>query len=97
MEFGLLWHDGDAARPLKEKIGRAARRYLEKYGREPNTCYIHAGAGEGQPQPESYRSCRLEDPRITVRVMRASNVPLHHYWLGESRMGSTADRANAVD
>ena len=51
MDFGLLWHDGDAARPLEEKIGRAARRYREKYGREPNTCYVHAGAGEVQPQP----------------------------------------------
>lgn len=97
MEFGLLWHDGDASRPLEEKIGRAARRYREKYGREPNTCYVHAGTDEGQPQPGSHRTCHLEDPRITVRVMRASNMPLHHYWLGESRKGNIADGANAVD
>jgi hypothetical protein len=97
MEFGLLWHDGDASRPLEEKIGRAARRYREKYGREPNTCYVHAGAGEGQPQPGSHRTCHLEDPRITVRVKRASNMPLHHYLLGESRKGIIADGANAVD
>ena len=31
MEFGLLWHDGDASRRLEEKIGRAARRYLAYY------------------------------------------------------------------
>jgi hypothetical protein len=97
MEFGLLWHDGDASRPLEEKIGRAARRYREKYGREPNTCYVHAGAGEDQPQPGSHRTCRLKDPRTAVRVVWASNIPLHHFWLGESRKGSTADMVNSVD
>ena len=97
MEFGLLWHDGDASRPLDEKIGRAARRYREKYGREPNTCYIHAGTSEGQPPPGSHESCRLDDPRITIRVLRAPNVPLHHFWLGESRKKAIADGANEAD
>jgi hypothetical protein len=97
MEFGLLWHDGDASRPLEEKIGRAARRYREKYGREPNTCYVHAGAGEGQPQSGPHRTCHLEDPGTTVRVIRAANMPLHHFWLGESRKGTTADMVNPLD
>jgi hypothetical protein len=97
MEFGLLWLDSDAARPLEDKIDRAARRYREKYGREPNTCYIHAGASEGQPAPGSNSSCRLDDPKITILVLGARNVPLHHLWLGERRKKATTDGANEGD
>jgi hypothetical protein len=97
MEFGLLWYDGDAARPLEEKISRAARRYREKYGREPNTCYVHAGAAEDLPQAESHRMCHLQDPYSMVRVVWASNMPLHHFLLGESRKGTTDDGASEAE
>lgn len=97
MEFGLLWHDGDTARPLEEKISRAARRYREKYGREPNTCYVHAGASEDQPKAGSRRTCHLQDPCTTVRVVWASNMPLHHFLLGESRKGTTDDGPSEAD
>jgi hypothetical protein len=51
MEIGLLWYDDDPQRPLEAKIGRAADRYREKYGRLPDTCYVHpqAVSTEGQP------------------------------------------------
>lgn len=51
MQTGLLWYDDDPQRPLEAKIGRAADRYREKYGRLPDTCYVHPQAvpGDGQP------------------------------------------------
>ncbi len=97
MDFGLLWHDGDAARSLEEKISRAARRYREKYGREPNTCYVHAGAAADQPSSGSHRLCQLKEPGGTVRVVWASNMPLHHFWLGESRKGTAGDGVGESD
>lgn len=44
MQSGLLWYDDDPQRTLEAKIGRAAERYREKYGRLPDTCYVHPQA-----------------------------------------------------
>jgi hypothetical protein len=41
MDIGLLWFDDDPRRGLEDKVGRAALRYREKYGRWPNICYVH--------------------------------------------------------
>ena len=90
MEYGLLWYDGDPARPLEEKIGRAAQRYREKYGREPNTCYVHPGVVAGRSGQRTQVTFRLEDPCRTIRVVPAPNILLHHYWLGESTVRARA-------
>jgi hypothetical protein len=78
MDFGLLWYDGDPRRPLEEKIERAARRYREKFGRRPNTCFVH-------PQLVHERSGKkkhVADPPATIRVVSAPTVLLHHFWVG---------------
>ena len=41
MQVGLLWFDNDPHRGLAGKIEDAARRYREKYGRPPDTCYVN--------------------------------------------------------
>jgi hypothetical protein len=41
MKVGLLWYDDDPGHDLAEKIGRAARRYRQKFGASPNICYVH--------------------------------------------------------
>ena len=52
MKEGLLWYDDNPSRDLAEKIGRAARRYRQKFGAAPDVCYVHPsllkGADEGQ-------------------------------------------------
>ena len=84
MESGLLWYDGDTARPLEEKVGRAAQRYREKHGREPNTCYVHPGVVAEQAGERTHVTFHLVDPCRTIRVVPAPNILLHHYWLGET-------------
>lgn len=84
MEIGLLWYDGDPARPLEEKIGRAAKRYREKHGREPNTCYVHPGVVAEKSGKGTQVTFGLMEPSRTIRVVSAPNILLHHYWLGES-------------
>ncbi len=84
MEIGLLWYDGDPRRALEDKIGQAARRYREKYGRWPNTCYVHPQAVAGPAGEEPAGLCRLRNPEAMIRVVPAPNILLHHLWLGES-------------
>jgi hypothetical protein len=84
MKYGLLWYDNDPRRPLEDKIGRAARRYHDKYGSWPNTCFVHPEAVAGLEEQElKVRSpARKQD---TIQVVSASNVLLHHFWLGENQ------------
>ena len=77
MNVGLLWYDNDAKRTLEDKIGQAAKRYREKYGRWPNTCYVHLDQRE-------LADYRLENGRDPIQVLSAPNILLHHLWLGES-------------
>jgi len=84
MEVGLLWYDSDPKRALEDKIGPAVERYREKYGRWPNTCYVHPQIVGDQAGQESGLACRLHRPEAVIRVVSAPNVLLHHFWLGES-------------
>jgi hypothetical protein len=93
MDIGLLWYDGDPKRPLEDKIGQAARRYREKYGRWPNTCYVHPKAVNGQAGEE----LRPLDASAAIRVLSAPNILLHHFWLGESNDGVTASPRKAAN
>jgi hypothetical protein len=78
MKSGLLWYDNDARRALADKIGLAARRYHEKYGSWPNTCYVH---------PQSVANLEEADLQVRepahIRVVSATNILRHHFWLGE--------------
>jgi hypothetical protein len=70
MKYGLLWYDNDPRRPLEDKIGRAARRYHDKYGSWPNTCFVHPEAVAGLEEQElKVRSpARKQD---TIQVVSA--------------------------
>ena len=84
MEIGLLWYDGDPKRPLEDKIGQAAERYREKYGRWPNTCYVHPRAVHERGADELSLAYRSRRPKAMIRVLSAPNILLHHFWVGES-------------
>jgi hypothetical protein len=96
MNVGLLWYDGDPRRSLEDKIGRAAQRYREKYGRWPNTCYVHPQAVAAPAGQQEGLACRLEDSRQAIRVVSAPNVLLHHLWLGESASDSIKKQGKAA-
>ena len=78
MRSGLLWYDNDSRRALADKIGQAAQRYHEKYGSWPNTCYVHPQTVAGLDE----KDLQVSRP-TTIRVVSASNVLRHHFWLGE--------------
>jgi hypothetical protein len=78
MQIGLLWFDNSADRGLAAKIEDAARRYREKFGVAPNTCYVNSAALDGGEITLPLRPAQ-ESP---VRVLPATNVLPHHFFLG---------------
>ena len=72
MKEGLLWYDDNPGHDLAEKITPAARRYRQKFGAPPNTCYVHPSAlTEGKAQQVN-----------GLRVAPLTTVLPHHLWLG---------------
>ena len=68
--IGLLWYDS-SAQDLAVKIAEAARRYRERFGGEPNVCYVN-------PADLSTGECQANK----IRVQTAMNILRHHLWLG---------------
>ncbi len=96
MKSGLLWYDNDPRRALEDKIGRAAQRYHEKYGHWPNTCYVHPQAIDGRSDQELRIACPVEENRETIQVVSASNILLHHFWLGKNAHQRAGKRRKAA-
>jgi hypothetical protein len=72
VQDGLLWFDDHPTRPVSDKIKRAVQRYQQKYGHNPDVCYVHpAQLKEGDLS-------LAED----VKVLPAKSVLPHHFWLG---------------
>ena len=71
MDIGLLWYDDDKKSTLDEKVQRAAEYYKNKYGVNPNACFVHTSMLEG-----ASRMCG------DVRVRSIHNVIRNHFWLG---------------
>ena len=87
METGLLWYDGDPKRPLEDKVGRAAQRYRQKYGRWPNTCFVHPQIVGDESTDGLRLACQARSPKATIRVFSAPNILVHHFWVGETSDG----------
>jgi len=80
---GLLWFDDDPRASLEEKVGRAAQRYLQKFGRPATHCLVNprdlAGRTNGS---ETALRIRLAEGLILVAPTR--HVLPHHFWVGIS-------------
>lgn len=72
MKVGLLWYDDDPARDLSQKVGRAASRYQQKFGRQPTACYVHPSVLEGDVRQVG-----------RIKVLALASVLRHHFWVGE--------------
>ncbi len=72
LQFGLLWYDGDPKRALTAKVEEAATRYQRKFGRRPNTCYVHQASLEHDLVWEG------------IRIVGAPNVLPNHFWVGQA-------------
>lgn len=71
MEIGMLWFDDDPKLDLIGKVSRAASYYLQRYGEEPNLCFVHPSM---IPLPTAKTGQVTIQPNTTV-------LP-HHFWIG---------------
>lgn len=76
MKEGLLWYDDSPGHDLAEKIGRAARRYKQKFGTTPDVCYVHPSALNGNGKAHKVGQ---------VRVSSRPSVLRHHFWVGREK------------
>ena len=78
MQTGLLWFDSDPSRELAAKVEDAARRYREKFGVMPDTCYVNNAALVGGERPMRLNALGGS----VLRVVPAGNILQHHFWVG---------------
>ena len=71
MRVGMLWLDDSPRRSLEEKVRLAAAYYRQKYGRQPDLCYVH---------PTMLLEGRLEVDGVVVRPLK--DILPQHLWLG---------------
>jgi hypothetical protein len=82
MKEGLLWYDDNPGRELAEKVGRAARRYRQKFGVAPDVCYVHPSTLNGGGAAASGGNGKSR--RVSgVLVAPLSSVLRHHFWVGQ--------------
>lgn len=96
MRAGLLWFDDEPGRDLDQKVGRAAQRYREKFGRLPEVCYVHPSTLQGAKGNGGDRTVVGK-----VRVVPLPSVLRHHFFLcqedGNGRAGETRPGSGPSD
>ncbi|MEJ2413540.1 MAG: hypothetical protein P8Y34_11200 [Anaerolineales bacterium] len=85
MEIGMLWFDNDHKSSIPSKVEKAARYYQEKYGVNPDLCYVHPQtitAGNGKKK--GARTKKSQEPlRIgKILVLKNDKVLPDHFWIG---------------
>ncbi len=71
MDIGMLWFDNDPKSDVLSKVMKAAAYYSNKYGEEPNLCFVH---------PSMIPEVKTNAGKIAVRSN--STVLPHHFWIG---------------
>ncbi len=87
MRAGLLWFDDSSQVGLEDKVGRAALRYREKFGRVPDVCYLNPQTLNPVGQDEREATCRVESLRTTIRLVPAGYILKCHFLLAENGQG----------
>ncbi len=74
MQIGLLWYDnGNSELPLK--VSQAVKRYRERFGAEPNVCYV---------PPENLPNGEQQVEGVAVRA--SPRILRHHLWVGREQL-----------
>ena len=71
MKTGLLWYDGNPKVTFASKVVRAARRYRERFGRQPSVCYVHPSM-----------LADISPPIADVQILPSNRVQRNCFWVG---------------
>jgi hypothetical protein len=78
MDIGMLWFDNDSKSDLLSKVRQAADYYQNKYGQEPNCCFVH-------PSMINEKEANTG----TITVCPNSTIIPHHFWIGVQQQASS--------
>ena len=80
MKSGLLWYNANADEKLMDVIDEAAKRYREKFGVSPDTCYVNTA------QLKEFAIAHRDAlPRtLNLAVLPKNTIIKNHVWLGIS-------------
>jgi hypothetical protein len=73
MDTGMLWFDNDPRTDLKTKILKASKYYQNKYGVDPNLCFVHPTMLAEQMKKVN-----------AIEIRSSKKVLPYHLWLGIS-------------
>jgi hypothetical protein len=73
MDTGMLWFDNDPRTDLKTKIMKASQYYQNKYGVNPNLCFVHPTMLAEQMKQVN-----------AIEIRSSKKVLPYHLWLGIS-------------
>lgn len=86
MEIGMLWFDNDKKASIPSKVEKAARYYQQKYGVNPDLCYVHPKTVKGEKGGKK-RSRKLggqDSLQIgKILVLKNEKVLPDHFWIGK--------------
>ena len=86
MEIGMLWFDNDKKASIPSKVEKAARYYQQKYGVNPDLCYVHPKTvkGENGGNKRSRKTAEAEPMKIgKILVLKNEKVLPDHFWIGK--------------
>lgn len=87
MEVGLLWFDDNPKISVAAKVEKAARRYQERFGKAPDTCFVH-------PHTLASATTLPKD----VKLIESGRIRPNSFWIGlevrkgRGRQGATSKR-----
>ena len=86
MEIGMLWFDNDRKASIPSKVEKAAQYYHQKYGVNPDLCYVHPKTVKGKKVGKK-RSIKIngQDSLIIgkILVLKNDKVLPDHFWIGK--------------
>lgn len=86
MEIGMLWFDNDPKADLLEKIQRATAYYRQKYGVNPDVCFLHPTM---LPQNGS-ETASSRPPLANVELRTSKSVLPNYFWIGVNQKSGEA-------
>lgn len=95
MEIGMLWFDNDKKASIPSKVEKAARYYEQKYGVDPDLCYVHPKTirGEKGENGKSRKAAEQDSLRIgKIQVLKNEKVLPDHFWIGKGGESLSSDR-----
>ena len=82
INWGLLWFDDNPGVAFEAKVKAAANRYRDKYGVNPEVCYINPISAPAGAEPEGQ-----------VQVIQTPRVRPDYFWVGvKGRSESESDK-----